>query len=123
MDHGLVIVLLEGVVAACAIVLTIAVTLTAFEFRRTLAHLRHDTLPLCDRTLRDADRVALQVRQWVTQTHAATSQVTGVVARTCQTASTFLDQVAVAATRARHLFAARFGNGKSARGHRNHQES
>ena len=123
MDHGSLMLVLGGVTAACAVALTVVVALTAQEVRRTLTHLRQTTLPLCDRTLRDAGRVATQVRQLVTRTQAATQQVTGVVARTCQTASTFLDQVAVAATRARQMFAARFGNGRRAGVHRNHEES
>lgn len=123
MDHGSWMLLLSGVTAACAVALTAVVALTAQDVRRTLTHLRQTTLPLCDRTLRDADRVATQVRQLVTRTTAATQQVTGVVARTCQTASTFLDHVVVAAARARQLLTARFGNGRRAGGHRNHQES
>lgn len=100
------VIVLLGVISACAVILAVVVLMAARAghrlLQRTAITLRH-----CDAAIQEAHRTLAHTRQIVTHTTQATAHVATVVHRTCDTTSHLLDQVAGWTRKAQALFGVR----------------
>ena len=109
MDLSLSVALL-GLIAACAVTLTVCVLTTSQELRHALRRLDR-VLPEAEGALREARRALRQARRLLSHGHNATRHVEAVVLRACEVASGALERLGRVREAATHLFMMRTGNG------------
>lgn len=101
---------LLGVIAVCAVTLTVCVLATARELRDALRRLR-TALPEAERTLREARHALRQTRRLLARGDHAARQIEAVILRACEAAADALGRLTRVREAATHLFTARTGNG------------
>ncbi len=99
-----------GMIAVCALTMTIALLMTIRELLRTMRQLRA-MLPRCDRAVLEAHRTLAQARQFLTRTNHASRHVETVVHQACNAASGVMEQIGHLRDRTQAFFSARIGNG------------
>ena len=120
MADPLVLLALLVVVTACVLAMTIAVALTAWEFRRTLRRV-NAILPGADRAIREAHRSLEQIRWLLTRTNHVSRHVEAVIHQGCDAASDTLRRFLRMKEQAQAFWAARFGNGAGAEPRSHHR--
>ena len=105
------VVVLLGVIAACAVAATAAWLVTLREMRTTLARM-NAILPRYERIGRDAERALKRVSELVHKTAQAGEAVQSVVWRGLEAAQGAIEQVAAVQSKAKALWVNRFGNGR-----------
>ena len=101
---------LLGVIAACAVSLTVCVLTTARELRNALRRL-DAVLPEAEGALREARHALRQTRRLLARGHNATRHVETVVLRACEVASEALERLGRVREAATHFFTMRTRNG------------
>ena len=101
---------LLGVIAVCAIALTVCVLATAQELRDALRRL-DAVLPEAEGALREARHALRQTRRLLSRGHNATRHVEAVVLRACEVASGALERLGRVREAATHLFTMSTRNG------------
>jgi hypothetical protein len=111
---------LLGVIAACAVTATACILTTARDLRAALRRL-HTVLPEAEGTLRETRHALRQARRLLARGDNASRHVEAVVLRACEAASEALERLGRMRAAAAHLFHARTRNGAGAEPRPNHR--
>jgi hypothetical protein len=101
---------LLGVIASCALMLTVSLISTAAQFRRALCRLEA-VLPQAQCALEEARRALRQSRKLLNRGDNAGRHVEAVVLRACDVATEALERLGEMRKAATHLFTMRTRNG------------